>query len=100
MTTAIRFHRVTDPTGRHAFYSALYAADSPRYVAAYERDAELNIEPFEFTDPAIVSETEAWLAEAAASSNRPPVVMVGSTENGHWVNWNLTRIPRPPAPSR
>lgn len=99
MNKPIRFHCITDPTGQHAYFWALYAEDSAGYVAAFERDPELSIQPFEFTDSAIVSETEAWLAAAAAESGRPPVVMVGSVEHGHWANWNLADVPRPPVPA-
>lgn len=99
MNETISFHCITDPTRQHAYFWALYTADSAGYVAAFERDPELSIQPFEFTDPAIVAETEAWLAAAAAESGRPPAVMVGSVEHGHWANWNLVDLPCPPVPA-
>lgn len=99
MTESIRIACVTDPTRRHAFFMAAPASGFERLLAAYDRDEGLSAEPFEFTDPQITSETEAWIAAAAEESERPPLVMVGSVENGQWVSWNLASIPRPPVPT-
>ncbi|MFJ3811537.1 hypothetical protein ACIPWE_34885 [Streptomyces sp. NPDC090073] len=35
----------------------------------------------------------------ARADSKPPMVMVGSIENGRWVNWNLAGVPTPPVPT-
>lgn len=95
----IAFGRITDPTRQHQFFWAVPAADWNQFRAIYDADELLTIEPFQFTDPDIVAATEAWIDEGANDSNKLPAVMVGSIENGRWVNWNLTDVPKPPIPA-
>ncbi|MGW3661310.1 hypothetical protein ACWD6R_39335 [Streptomyces sp. NPDC005151] len=95
----IRFAVIADPTRRHAFFVATPAEDFDRLVAAYAGERDLTVAPFEFTDPRIVFETQMWVAETRQETGRPPMLMVGSVENGQWVNWNLEALPRPPVPS-
>ncbi|MFF3876002.1 hypothetical protein [Streptomyces sp. NPDC001978] len=95
----VSFGLITDPTRQHAFFCAVVASEWERFSAAYDRDDELNIEPFEFTDPLIVAQTQDWVAHASKEHGRPPMVMVGSIENGRWVNWNLPELPLPPVPT-
>lgn len=96
---AVRFVRITDPTRRHAFFWASAAEDFDRVLAAYDCDDELTAEPCEFTEPDIIAATQAWLIDQRRENDRPGMVMVGSVENGQWVNWNLEAVPRPPVPS-
>lgn len=96
----IRFACITDPTRQHAFFWATRTEDFDRLLAAYASDEELTAAPFEFTEPQIVAATQEWVADNARQDNgRPQMVMVGSVENGAWVNWNLSTVPRPPVPS-
>ncbi|MGW2725368.1 AAA family ATPase [Streptomyces sp. NPDC001492] len=95
----IRFAVITDPDRRHAFFWAAPAESFDRLLAAWNRDEDLTAKPFEFTDPKTVAETRAWVADVQRSSDRPAMVMVGSVENGQWVNWNLEAVPRPPVPT-
>lgn len=99
MTTAIRFGRITDPTRTHQFFWAVAATDWDRFRACYDREEDLTIEPFEFTDPQITTETADWIDASTSEHGKSPAVMVGSIENGHWVNWNLTDLPVPPIPA-
>ncbi|MFI2764895.1 AAA family ATPase [Streptomyces echinatus] len=96
---AVRFACITDPTTRHVFFCATTTETFDDLVAAYEREEDLTVQPWEFTDPRIIAETRAWVADAQRDSGRPPMVMVGSIEDGQWVNWNLPTVPRPPVPS-
>ncbi|MGW3200046.1 AAA family ATPase [Streptomyces sp. NPDC001118] len=95
----IRFAVITDPDRRHAFFWAAPAEAFDGLLAAWNREEGLTAKPFEFTDPETVAETRAWVADVQRDSGRPGTVMVGSVENGQWVNWHLPTAPRPPVPS-
>ncbi|MET9671240.1 ATP-binding protein [Streptomyces sp. NPDC006475] len=95
----IRFACITDSERRHAFFCAAASEAFDRLLAAYESDDDLTATPFEFTDPHLISETRKWVADKQRDSDRPATVMIGSVENGQWVNWNLAAVPRPPVPS-
>ncbi|MFE1076649.1 AAA family ATPase [Streptomyces sp. NPDC058783] len=101
----IRFACVTDPTRRHAYFFATAEEDFDRLVAAYEREEDLTVTPFdtEFADPTIdpriYNETRVWVSLAREENDGPVMVQVGSVENGQWVNWNLPAVPRPPVPA-
>ncbi|MFC8201304.1 hypothetical protein ACFUTV_38795 [Streptomyces sp. NPDC057298] len=99
MNESIRFACITSPDQRHACFFAAPAANFGRLLDAWNRDEELTAVPFEFADPQIASEVQAWLSDAATKDDRPPLVLVGSAESGQWVNWNLADVPRPPVPS-
>ncbi|MFJ4008003.1 hypothetical protein ACIPWL_31805 [Streptomyces sp. NPDC090023] len=95
---AVRFARITDAARRHAFLIATAEEHFDRLVAAYQREDDLTVEAFEFTDASIVHATRQWVAEEEQRDGRPSMVMVGSIENGQWVNWNLKAVERPPVP--
>lgn len=97
-TPNVRFACITDPTRQHTFFFAAAEEDFDRLVAAYEQEDDLTVAPLEFTDPRIVNETRVWVADARQDGGRPSMVMVGSVENGQWVNRNLPAVPRPPVP--
>ncbi|WP_327359785.1 hypothetical protein [Streptomyces sp. NBC_01304] len=94
----IRFACITDPSGQHAFFCATRVEDFDQLLAAYAEDDELSAVPFEFTDPQVVSATQEWVAYRTEGDHRP-MVMVGSIEDGYWVNWNLSTVPLPPVPA-
>ncbi|AWN32613.1 hypothetical protein [Streptomyces sp. NEAU-S7GS2] len=96
---AVRFACITDPTRQHAFFCATATEAFDRMVAAYGREDDLTVTPFEFTEPKIVTETRAWVASVHHGGGHPPMVMIGSIENGQWVSWNLPTVPCPPVPS-
>ncbi|AXE28292.1 hypothetical protein C0216_33095 (plasmid) [Streptomyces globosus] len=95
----IRFAVVTDPDRRHAFFWAAPAESFDGLLAAWNREDDLTAAPFEFTDPQLVAETRAWVAETQRETGRPATVMVCSIENGQWVNWNLAGLPHPLLPT-
>lgn len=95
----IRFAVITDPDRRHAFYWAAPTESFDTLLTIWNRDEDMTAVPFEFTDPQLVTETRAWVADAQRKNGRPSTVMVGSVENGRWVNWNLPAVPRPPVPA-
>lgn len=96
MTDTVRFARITEPTGQHVFFYAVDATEWDRFRAAYDGEA-LGVEQFDFADPQITTATEAWVAAKTREHGKPPAVMVGSIENGRWVNWNLADVPPPAA---
>ncbi|MBD3004808.1 hypothetical protein [Streptomyces sp. 5-10] len=93
----VRFARIATLDRRHAFYCAVRPGDWDRFISAYARTSDLTVEPFEFGSAAILDATAGWIADKSRESDRPPMVMIGSTENGRWVNWNLPV--RPPTVS-
>ncbi|UZI34038.1 ATP-binding protein [Streptomyces sp. VB1] len=95
----VRFAVITDPDRQHAFFVATIAGDLDRLVGAYASERDLTVTPFEFTDPDIVFETQRWVSGTQQETGRSPMLLVGSVENGQWVNWNLEAIPRPPVPT-
>lgn len=97
MSNAIRIGRITDPTGQHVFFYAVYAAGWDRFRAIYDRDELLSIEPFEFTDPLFSDTAEEWLDARTPEAGKPVMVLIGSIENKRWVNWNLPDVPKPSA---
>ncbi|MFF2572674.1 AAA family ATPase [Streptomyces sp. NPDC058084] len=94
----IRFIVITSPDRRHAFYWATPAEHFNQMLTIWNRDEDMTAEPYEFADPLLVAETQAWIADTQRDTGRPSNVMVGSVENGQWVNWNLD-APRPPVPT-
>lgn len=96
---AIRFACITDPTKQHGFFCATTAESFDRLLAAYEREDDLTARPWECSDPRIIAETSAWVADIQREAGRPPMVMIGSVENRRWVNWNLVDAPMPPVPT-
>ncbi|MFF9070559.1 AAA family ATPase [Streptomyces sp. NPDC014891] len=94
----IRFIVITSPDRRHAFYWATPAERFDQMLTLWNREEDITAEPFEFTDPLLVAETRAWIADTQRDTGSPANVMVGSVENGQWVNWNLD-VPRPPVPA-
>ncbi|MBD0844249.1 hypothetical protein [Streptomyces sp. TRM68416] len=101
----VRFACVTDPTRRHAYFLATAEEDFDRLVAAYQREDDLTVTPFETEfadptiDPTVYNETRVWISHARQENDGPVMVQVGSVENGQWVNWNLPAVPRPPVPA-
>ncbi|WP_327332946.1 AAA family ATPase [Streptomyces anulatus] len=95
----VRFAVITDPDRRHAFFMATIAGDLDRLLGAYASERGLTVTPFEFTDPDIVFETQRWVSGTQQETGRSPMLLVGSVENGQWVNWNLGAVPRPPVPA-
>lgn len=95
----VRFAVVADLERRHAFFVATAIEDFDRLVGTYASERDLTVTPFEFKDPDIVFETQRWVSGTRQETGRPPMVMVGSVENGQWVNWNLEAVPCPPVPS-
>ncbi|GGV54583.1 hypothetical protein GCM10010293_68590 [Streptomyces griseoflavus] len=96
---AVRFARITDATRRHVCFIATTEEHFDRLVASYQREDDLTVEVFKFTDASIVHATRQWLAEEEQKGDgRPSMVMVGSIENGQWVNWNLKTVEHPPVP--
>ncbi|MFD7626332.1 hypothetical protein ACFV7Q_09825 [Streptomyces sp. NPDC059851] len=94
----IRLAVITDPDRRHASYWATPAESFDHLLAIWNRDEDMTAEPVEFTDPLLIAETRARIADTQRNNERPSTVMVGSAENGQWVNWNLPAVPRPPVP--
>ncbi|MFJ4879984.1 AAA family ATPase [Streptomyces sp. NPDC088745] len=94
----VRFAVLTTSDRRHAFYWAAPAESFDQLLTVWNREEDITAAPFEFTDPELVAETQAWIARTRQESGRLSTVMVGSVEDGRWVNWNLDS-PRPPVPA-
>ncbi|MGC2997411.1 hypothetical protein ACPF8X_03140 [Streptomyces sp. G35A] len=99
--TPIQIGRLTDrATGKHQFFWATFASEWDRFATAHREAGEVHVERFEFTDTRITDATAEWLATLAQEKGQPGVcVLVGSIEDGHWANWNLTDVPAPPIPA-
>lgn len=100
-SSAICFIRVAEATGRHVCFMATFADASKQAEEAWRREPDLTVTRIEFDDPdgRITSAIRAWLlATEQGAGSQPVMVMVGSTENGAWVNWKLQGIPVPPIP--
>lgn len=88
---------IADPQRRHAFYWAFYAECWDKLADAYT-ELGLIFEPAEFADTRVLEATAAWLADATRTEDKPMLVLIGSTEDGDWVVWNLTELPLPDVP--
>ncbi len=98
--TEIRFACVTSPDGVHAFFWAVAAQDYEDLMAVWGREEDNRLAAFEeWSDPDIIDASQEWLASQKRQRGGRGVVMVGSVENGRWVNWNLESVPCPPVPA-
>lgn len=95
----VHFLQVAEATGRHVCYMATFADVVEQVSDAWRREPDLTVTRVQFDDPdgEVVSATRAWLFTRERNGERP-LVMVGSTEHGDWVDWKLQDIPIPPIP--
>lgn len=95
----VRYVRIADPTGRHVVFTATFACNVDALMGRWNREPDMEATAFDFDDPQVAGEACIRLMNIERESSKPSMVMIGSIENGHWVNWELAGTPAPPVPN-